>query len=208
MGLLTSHSSIRYDSRMSSAGQSQELTNIKLVVLALWVLGGDAGPVGTEDVAMKAHELAPGRFSWRKYPEQVSLEHVRVYLSDAKKPKYGTLVGGDGTRGWHLTSSGTRWAAARGATITSGMAGRDRVDRDAEERRRLERIRLAGLPAHTKYLQGSTVHIREAEAVFRINEYVNPARKKLLVDRMCSLFDLDEQLGQFVEDMAQVVFQR
>src|ERR671916_3010903 len=90
---------------------TRELSNMEVVVLAVYVLGGDQTPVDTEDAAMKANELAPGRFTWRKYPGQVSLEHVRVFLSDAKKPKYGSLLAGDGTKGWRLTPTGAAWAS-------------------------------------------------------------------------------------------------
>jgi hypothetical protein len=91
------------------------VTAPELVALALYVLGGGARVIDTEDVAMSAHDIAPGRFSWRKYPEQINLELVRVALSDARKEENGGLVTGTGKSGWSLTAAGQLWAEERSA---------------------------------------------------------------------------------------------
>ena len=44
---------------------AKQLAQHELVTLAVYLLGGDQHAVDTEDVAIKAHELAPGRFSWQ-----------------------------------------------------------------------------------------------------------------------------------------------
>ncbi len=80
----------------SSASSIKPLSNHEIVTVAVYILGGISGAVDTEDVAIKANELAPGRFSWKKYPTQVNLEVVRVYLSDAKKPSKGAYLLGSG----------------------------------------------------------------------------------------------------------------
>ena len=69
---------------------TKSLANHEIVVVAVYLCGGATKPADSEDVAMKANELAPGRFTWTKYKDQISLEHVRVYLSDAKKEKNGS----------------------------------------------------------------------------------------------------------------------
>lgn len=60
-------------------------SNHEIVTLAVYLLGGEAKVIDTEDVAVKANEIAPGRFTWRKFPEQINIENVRTFLSDAKK---------------------------------------------------------------------------------------------------------------------------
>jgi hypothetical protein len=92
------------------AGQ-YDLTNLDVVVVALSLLGGDRHQVDTEDIAVRAQEIAPGRFVWRKYPQQINLELVRVALSDGKKREYGSLVLGSGNKGWMLTDAGRKRAA-------------------------------------------------------------------------------------------------
>ena len=46
----------------SSAALPQNLTSTQIVVLAAYLLGGERKPIDTEDLAIKAYELAPGRF--------------------------------------------------------------------------------------------------------------------------------------------------
>lgn len=178
---------------------------MEVTVLAVYVLGGDQTPVDTEDAAMKANEIAPGRFTWRKYPDQVSLEHVRVFLSDAKKSKYGSLLAGDGTKGWRLTAAGMEWTSRNAHRAIAGSAERKRVDRGLERRRMTEQVRIRGLPAWDKFAAGEAVSLREAEAVFRVSEYVRGSRREQLVDRNRTLFTEDEELRPFVEAMAQIV---
>src|SRR5260370_11593362 len=91
------------------------LTTAELVTWAVYQLGGDQRRIDTEDVAVKVFQLAPKRFGWRKYPAQINLELVRVYLSDAKKTEHGELLSGSGRTGWALTRKGLEWlASARG----------------------------------------------------------------------------------------------
>lgn len=56
------------------------LSNSETVLVAVYLLRGDSNSVDTEDVAVKANELAPGAFTWRKYRDQINLEIVRVVL--------------------------------------------------------------------------------------------------------------------------------
>src|SRR6476619_4281374 len=86
-----------------------------VVAFAVLHCGGDGQFVDTEDVAVAANKLAPGRFTWRKYPDQINLELVRVFLSDAKKPAKGGLLLGSGTKGWRLSTSGLAWVRENAA---------------------------------------------------------------------------------------------
>ncbi|MDJ0766979.1 MAG: hypothetical protein QNJ97_28655 [Myxococcota bacterium] len=60
-----------------------------LVVFALSELGGESD---LEDIAVKAHELFPEEFCWRKYSHLPDKDAVRVHLSEAKKASFGRLV--------------------------------------------------------------------------------------------------------------------
>jgi hypothetical protein len=186
------------------ARTTQELSNVEIVILSAYVLGGDQVPVDTEDVAMKANELAPGRFTWRKYPEQVDLEPVRKRLSDALSSEHGGLLAGGVTRGWYLTPAGVAWASQNIHRAASGSASRERVDRDLKRRRRNEQVRMKDLSAWAKFATGQDVSRREAEAVFRVSEYVRGFRRQQLIDRGRTLFQEDKELGPFVEAMAEI----
>jgi hypothetical protein len=86
----------------------QGFSNPEIVTLAIYILGGAKQNIDTEDIAMKSYELAPTRFAWTKYKDQVNLVNVRISLSDAKKPKkYGYLCGSL-TEGWSLSKKGVK----------------------------------------------------------------------------------------------------
>ena len=57
------------------------LSNHEIVTLAVYLLGGDTQYVDTEDAAVKANELAPGRFTWRKCRDQINNNPVRKRLT-------------------------------------------------------------------------------------------------------------------------------
>ena len=59
-----------------------KLTNGDISVIAVFLLGGALHHIHLEDVAMKAGELSPKAFRWKKYPEQINLEAVRISLKD------------------------------------------------------------------------------------------------------------------------------
>ena len=74
------------------------------------MLGGAEQSIDTEDVAIQSNSIAPGRFAWRKYPNQINLEVVRVCLSHAKRPEDGSFIQGSGQSGWQLTTNGLKLA--------------------------------------------------------------------------------------------------
>ncbi len=98
-----------------------ELSNIDVVLYALFKLGGDESKIHTEEIAYEAYCLAKERFAWRLsrfrdmgFPDK---EPVRRALMDAAKEKYGHLVEGRAgvhakgkeTDGWALTPEGVTW---------------------------------------------------------------------------------------------------
>ena len=180
--------------------------------MAVYLLGGDQHAVDTEDAAIKAQELAPGRFSWRKYPEQINLELVRVYLSDAKKPEKGGLLLGSGRTGWSLTKAGLNWARQAAQQSLGKDLTRSRAQSKAgsidENRWRRERGRIQLSPAWKHWVgrnQGPTA--REAAEVFRIDSYaVGPIREKKIT-RLLSMFDEDQEIAPFLNRMAQLLTQ-
>jgi hypothetical protein len=189
---------------------TQKLTQCEIVTLAVHLLGGDQHAVDTEDVAIKVHELAPGRFSWRKYPEQINLELVRVYLSDAKKPEKGGLLLGSGRTGWSLTKAGLNWAQeaaqqSAGQDLTRSRA-QSRAGSIDENRWRRERSRIQLSPAWKLWVgQNQKPSAREAAEVFRIDSYaVGPIREKKIT-RLLAMFDEDQEIAPFLNRIAELL---
>jgi hypothetical protein len=108
----------------ASSQHAPELANHEIVALAVYLLGGSTKPIETEDIAVKANQMAPGRFTWTKYRNQINLEIVRVYLSDAKKPSKGAYLDGSGNEGWSLTPRGLAFAREHAKRFSSSALTR------------------------------------------------------------------------------------
>src|SRR5262245_52495933 len=174
------------------------LSNHEIVTLAVYLLGGDSRHVDTEDVAVKANELAPRRFAWRKYPDQINLEVIRVYLSDAKKADKGKFLFGSGTDGWMLTEKGLGFARQAVATVKGVDLSREPLTAKERQWLRNERARLLAEPAYVRLRNGAIVNLREAEAFFRLDEYVTGPSRERKVLRVVNTFGNDPHLGPAV----------
>jgi len=60
-----------------------------LVLVALHDVGGEAD---LETIAVRAWEMFPQQFCWRRYPQYPDKDIVRINLSDAKRDPGGVLV--------------------------------------------------------------------------------------------------------------------
>jgi hypothetical protein len=190
---------------------TRSVTHPQVVTVAVFFLGGADKFVDTEDVAVKAAQLAPGRFSWRKYRDQINLELVRVYLSDAKKTAHGALVEGSGRRGWTLTSAGLRFARKIAPSLSVGALARDPNSAQAGSvdhvRRDRERRRIEQTSAWASWIAASatTVPIANAKEVFRIDSYVTSELVHIKIERLRKIFIDDPEITKFIDQMASIV---
>jgi hypothetical protein len=183
--------------------ERRPLSNTEVVVLAVYVLGGERRAIDTEDLAVKVNEIAPGRFAWRKYPDQINLELVRVYASDAKKVAKGALLTGSGNEGWRLTTAGLVWARRHAKSIQGTTFARNRT-RQHDKAHKAERARLLVTEAFAKVRNGHSdeVTAREVEIFFRLDPYVSPEKRAERISRVCTSFRYDPELGPIVEKLA------
>jgi len=182
-------------------------TNLEILTVAVFLLGGDRHYVSTEDVAVKANDLARGRFTWRKYKNQINLELVRVYLSDLKKQANGTLVLGSGSVGWMLTQAGVDAAAKAMPDLDS--ADLTRAPMSPAERRRYasEKSRMLESTAYARRQQGTMAGLtrREAEELFRVDDYVVGAARERKIERALTAFKDDQELTELLQLAAGVL---
>jgi hypothetical protein len=188
------------------------LTQSQIVALALYSAGGAGTAIDTEDVAVRAQELAPGRFSWRKYPSQINLELVRVALNDARKPEVGALVVGTGREGWSLTVEGRKWAEKHMGMVDSTDLTKRREERTAgsidERRWQRERLRLLSTEAWRQWSELhaiSSITPDAAADLYRVDRYVVGRAREMKVNRMRALFADDVELVQFLDAAATVL---
>jgi len=52
---------------------NNSFSNKEIGILSVYLLGGESKYIDTEDIAIKADALAPGRFLWRKYKNQINM---------------------------------------------------------------------------------------------------------------------------------------
>jgi hypothetical protein len=189
----------------------KSLPRLKSAELVTWVvfhLGGDQRRIDTEDVAAKVFELAPKRFAWRKYPDQINLELVRVYLSDAKKAEHGELLTGSGKTGWSLTRKGLEWLdSTRGRLAV--LQSHEPVDRQSRAgsvdsaRSDRERKRILSLPAWKRWSGGEhSVFLADAREVFRLDSYSTPSVREAKLTRLKAMFANDDDLSRFLAQMS------
>lgn len=181
--------------------------NHEIVTFAVFLLGGRTLPVDTEDVAVKANELAPGRFTWRKYPNQINLEIIRVYLSDAKKETKGAYLNGSGTDGWLLTEKGLTFAQKNKKSLGSRDLSREVIDVKEKRWRRGERSRMLSSVAFQKYSEGQAdiVSVAEAAAFFRVDDYVSSEMSRKRITRIVNTFGTDPELREAISLFANKV---
>lgn len=189
-----------------------DVTQMQLVSLALYLLGGAGTVVDTEDVAVRADQLAPGRFSWRKYPDQINLELVRVALNDARKKEAGGLVRGTGRGGWSLTVAGRRWAEENLHRVEGADLSRRRQQRTAgsidERRWQRERLRVLTTEAWRQWSEKpdrSSITAEAAADLYRVDRYVLGRAREMKVNRLREMFADDPELALFLDAAATVL---
>jgi hypothetical protein len=183
---------------------SNLLSNHQIVVIAAYLVGADSSRVDTEDVAVKANQIAPGRFSWRKYPEQINIETVRKRLWDACKEEKGGYIHGSERTGWLLTEEGVAFAK-RNSKTAAGK--KERLSLKERAWLRTERGRLLATDAFRKYKTEtiSAVTVRDAEGFFRIDNYVTGEAREDKLLRILNAFVNDAELGHAVKKLAAIV---
>lgn len=179
------------------------------MAMAVYLLGGDAASVDTEDVAIKVNELAPGIFVWRKYRDQINLKLIEAFLYDAKKPRCGELLVGTTRQGWRLSAKGIDWINKQGNELLSdagiqyikdkGHAGTDPVRKDRERRR------LYASDGWSSWESTKSLSKQDARQLFRVNDYTTKEMIENKVVRFKSLFFDEPELEEFVSAAARLL---
>jgi hypothetical protein len=172
--------------------RSKAWVNHEIVTVAVYLVGGELKYVDTEDVAMQALTLAPGRFSLRKYPEQVNIENVRTFLKDATREQNGRYLKGSGKRGWMLTPAGLTFARQASGELSAVALAKVRPTQEqlADTRwKSRETARLTASRAYEKWASGQSEAItrQDADDFFRIDDYVTGDDRERRLQRVRNL---------------------
>jgi hypothetical protein len=174
----------------------KSFSNKEIVTLAIYLLGGNSKYIDTEDIAVKSSDLAPGRFTWRKYPDQINIDNIRKRLSDAKDQKKGGYVIGSFKNGWRLSENGLEFAKKQVKKIKNVDISRRPIDRKEMAWQRREKIRMLSTVAYEKVISDNSdsITLQEAEAFFRLDDYVTGKTREDKIIRMLTAFDDDPDL--------------
>jgi hypothetical protein len=143
----------------SNPSARKPLPHHELVVLAAYLSGGKAAYTDTEDIAVKANEIAPGRFTWRKYKEQINIETVRKRLWDATKLEKGGYLIGSERDGWLLTQAGLTFCKKHLRVLKANKSGSTRRSQREQTWISLERARMLAEAAYQKFSTGKLTRV-------------------------------------------------
>jgi hypothetical protein len=183
----------------------EHLSNVDIVTIAVYVCGGQSKAIDTEDVAVATAEIAPGRFSWRKYPDQINIEQVRRRLTDAALASKGGFVVGSHKTGWQLTNAGLRFCERTAQSVTGDLA-RTPMNRAERNWAFREKARLLTSKAYLIYQSegAAAVSRSEAEAFFKLDEYIHGDARERKISRLLNTFQDDPQLADALVSLAEV----
>jgi hypothetical protein len=186
-----------------------ELANHELVVVAAFLAGAQSQFADTEDIAVKANDLAPGRFTWRKYKNQINIETVRKRLWDATKDEKGGFLIGSEKTGWRLTKSGFDFAKKqiRRGPITRS---KQRASQAESVTRTRELRRMSSESAFNKFCSGQEESITksEAERFFRIDDYVTGKSRSAKIERFRIIAVGNKDLTQAINFLSKLLTER
>ena len=187
--------------------EPDKLANHQLVVVAAYLVGAQSTAADTEDIAVKANELAPGQFSWRKYKEQINIETVRKRLWDATKPEKGSYLIGTEKTGWRLTKAGFDFARkhiGNGPLVQSMKTRASQAERTAQTR---EIKRMLGEQAFQKMKEDRQAEITksDAERFFRLDDYVTGKTRIAKIERFLIMASANKDLLRAIEILSAIV---
>jgi hypothetical protein len=184
-------------------------TNIDIVVLALYELGGNLKYVETEHIAFTAFQIAPARFCWKYYKDQIHLEAVRISLRDATKTAHKCLVSGSIKSGWMLTPKGVTHSLSL-QTDSSSNRPSSRAKSKDEARTQRERNRILSHPAVIKYLSGEhdQISVAESMSVFRLDDYSTVSGETQKIQRIKNTFIDDGEVLPILDFLSDIIFEK
>ena len=186
------------------------LSNSQVAVLAAYLAGAAEGYTDTEDIAIKAAQIVPGRFSWRKYPDQINIETVRKRLWDAASEKLGRMLIGSDRDGWLLTEAGLKFCKDNEVLLGKSSETSPSPKQKEGAWATREKARMRAEAAFQKWQEGRTSEIApiEAERFFRIDDYIVGDLRRSRVKRAKDVFASDPLMSEAIQEIAKRVRNR
>ncbi len=188
----------------------EKLTNEQVVTIAIYYIGGVLEPVHSEDIAVKAFDLAPDRFRWQldKYKENINLAYVYNSLTDARKAQNGALITGSISKGWLLTAEGVK-LCKKFTSENNEIGIKKRRHNDPEKQAKeawkfRQTSRILNNDVFLKILSNEKKDISKSNVMsfFQIDDYLQNDSKNKRVQQYRAIFFDDPKLAELVNKMA------
>lgn len=172
----------------------EELSNSELVTIAVYNLGGTINAIDLEDVAVYVFDLAPKRFSWKKYQDKIDLRIVQYSINDAIKKDIGYL-NGNTKYGYMLTEAGLNWVVTTESNFLLTKSSRKLSTFDLVEK---EIDRLQRSNATRKFTLGDIdqISIMDFREFTRVNDNFPKHLREQRFAKIQNVTDDDEILSQ------------
>ena len=180
-----------------------------MVTLAVFLCGGTDQYIDTEYIAKKTDEIFPEKFRWRKYRDQIDLNHIMISLREAKLDydSRGALVLGSVTKGWTLTGAGLTSAKTNLSRIGIVTQPKPKVDSRTEKWAKRQTPRLRAEHAFELFTQGKIdlVTAQDATKFFGLDNYIQGDRRTDRIQRYLKTFSDEETLGPAVRAISEKI---
>jgi len=169
--------------------------NSDITVIAVYQLGGALRYIHLEDVAVKASELSPKAFSWKKYPEHINLEAVRIALKNELEAKAKRVLGSI-RHGWMLTPQGLSWCLQN----VSGETNQSSIDQMCKEIGRIKKSEAFNKLATDRIKE---ITDNDLKALLRIDEYFSPRNRSERISAFANAAVIETQLKPVLATLKQ-----
>ena len=168
-------------------------TNGELAVIAIAKLGGRTLPIDLEDIAIELFDIAPHKFSLKKYPNHVDIHIVRVSISHMALDKTPPYISGSIKTGYMLSPYGIKWIDELGDIPPDMLTGAFRKGSELHsldyEVRRIKKTN-----AYKYVMKGDLekLNMNSLREFLRINEYFTKKKVTNRINIVDNASELDE----------------
>ncbi|MFC2048360.1 hypothetical protein ACFLSK_02890 [Chloroflexota bacterium] len=170
-----------------------EYRKTDIVTIAVYQLGGALRHIHLEDVAIKAAELSPKAFSWKKYPERINLESVRITLKSELASNDRRVIGSI-RDGWMISPKGLHWCISNIANDAKHSL-LNQINKEVARAKKTE--------AFTKTINNKLDEVSNADVkiLLRVDEYFSARNRRERVLALSNAALLDPQLDSVLTSL-------
>jgi hypothetical protein len=160
--------------------------------------------VDTEDVAVAADALEPGKFKWQRCPDQIDMHTVRTCLLTQAQGN-GSYITGSLEAGWMLTENGVAFSKKHEEKFPDPGRLLCRLSQEEMRFRPWHKKRMQAQAAYKKVVAGLSekVTAEEAERFFLIDHDAKAETREERVNFFMRSFGYDRFMGPVVRVIAE-----